>query len=182
MNFLESRLSVRRSWIPLALLASTTAALSCGDRAGGPTAPDRPIPALEAGFGDSPAGLLRCRPLAYDSVTQMVTPAGGVLRVSKHVLSIPAKALGHPVRITLVVPPDSVNRIQMQPEGLVFETSVELTMSYVNCNTDASTDPKRIAYTDDSLTILEYEPSVDDFHGKKVTGQLTHFSQYAVSW
>jgi hypothetical protein len=175
-------MSVRHRWIPLALLASTTAALSCGDRAGGPTAPDRPIPALEAGFGDSPAGLLRCRPLDYDSVTQMVTPAGDVLRVSKHVLSIPAMALSRPVRITLVVPSDSVNRIQMQPEGLVFDAPVTLTMSYVNCDTGLSTDPKQIAYTDDSLTVLEYEPSVDDFHGKKVAGELTHFSQYAVSW
>lgn len=173
---------VRRCCIPLALLASTTAALGCGERRGGPTAPDRSITALEASLGNSPGGLLRCRPLAYDSVTQMVTPAGGVLRVSKHVLSIPAMALSHPTRITLVVPPDSVNRIQLQPEGLVFDAPVELTMSYVNCDIGSSTDPKQIAYTDDSLNILEYEPSVDDSHGKKVTGQLTHFSTYAVSW
>src|SRR6266545_3475392 len=116
------------------------------------------------------------------SVTQMIGRAGAVLRVSKHTLSISARALSHPVKITLVVPADTVNRIRMQPEGLVFDAPVTLTMSYVNCDTGSSTDPKQIAYTDDSLRILEYEPSVDDLHGRKVTGQLTHFSQYAVGW
>ncbi len=166
--------------VALAMLASTTVALSCRDPGLAPA--DGGVTAPAFGLADTPHSLVQCRPLAYDSVTQMIGRAGGVLRVSKHVLSIPAMALSHPVKITLVVPPDTVNRIQMQPEGLVFAAPVTLTMSYVNCDTGTSTDPKQIAYTNDSLSILEYEPSVDDFHGRKVTGRLKHFSQYAVAW
>src|SRR6266511_1958198 len=158
--------------VALVLLASTAVGLSCRDP--GLALPDSGVAA--------PHSLVRCKPLAYDSFTQMIGRAGAVLRVSKHTLSIPARALSHPVKITLVVPADTVNRIRMQPEGLVFDAPVTLIMSYVNCDTGSSTDPKQIAYTADSLRILEYEPSVDDLHGRKVTGQLTHFSQYAVGW
>jgi hypothetical protein len=164
----------------VALALACTGALSCRDAGLAPA--EGAVTAPDLRLADIPDRLLQCRPLDYDSVTEMIGPAGGVLRVSKHVLSIPFMALSHPVRITLVVPADTVNRIQLQPEGLVFDAPVTLTMSYVNCDTGSSTDPKQIAYTDDSLSILEYEPSVDDFHGKKVTGQLTHFSQYAVTW
>jgi len=170
----------RPTMVALVVLASTAVALSCRDAGLAPA--DGGVTAPAFGLANTPPSLVQCRLLAYDSVTQMIGRGGGVLRVSKHVLSIPSMALGHPVKITLVVPADTVNRIQLQPEGLVFDAPVTLTMSYVNCDTGSSTDPKQIAYTDDSLSVLEYEPSIDDFHGKKVTGQLTHFSQYAVAW
>ena len=166
--------------VALVLLASTAVGLSCRDP--GLALPDSGVAAPQFDLADAPHSLVRCKPLAYDSVTQMIGRAGAVLRVSKHTLSISARALSHPVKITLVVPADTVNRIRMQPEGLVFDAPVTLIMSYVNCDTGSSTDPKQIAYTDDSLRILEYEPSVDDLHGRKVTGQLTHFSQYGVAW
>ncbi len=171
--------------LPFSALITGAAAvlLSCGEP--GPAAPDLRGPGLEASQGNSggsPTGLLECRPLAYDSVTQMVGRLGAVLRVSRHTLLIPPLALSRPVKITLVAPSDTVNVIQFQPEGLVFNVPVVLTMSYVNCNTGMSTDPRKIAYTNDSLAIVEYEPSVDDAVGKKVTAPLTHFSTYAVSW
>ncbi len=165
------------------LVGAATVLLSC--REPGPAAPDLGGPGLEASqrnSGGAPTGLLECRPLAYDSVTQLVGRLGAVLRVSKHTLLIPPLALSRPVKITLVVPSDTVNVIQFQPEGLVFNVPLRLTMSYVNCNVGMSTDPRKIAYTNDSLAILEYEPSVDDAVGKKVTAPLTHFSAYAVSW
>jgi len=40
----------------------------------------------------------------------------------------------------------------------------------------------QIAYTSDSLQILEFLPSVQDTTSQKVTGQLKHFSDYAVAW
>lgn len=77
---------------------------------------------------------------------------------------------------------DTVNLIRLRPEGLVFGNPAALTMSYGNCDTGSSTQPRRISYPDDALNILEYEPSVDQASRKKVTGALYHFSQYAVSW
>jgi len=124
--------------------------------------------------------LLACKRLAYDSVTQTVGARGGVLRVSKHALSIPAGALSRPVKITLVAPRDTLRRIEARPEGLVFAQPVELTLSYASC--DEYTEPKQIVYVNDSLQIIAYVPSVDDVSGKKVTGALRHFSSYALSW
>ena len=145
---------------PALFIAAATFLHGCGEA--GPSAPALRGPTLETSWSNNAAGLLRCRPLDYDSVTAMVTPAGGDVRVSKHLLSIPPQALARPTRITLVVRPDTVNYVQFGPDGLVFNAPVTLTMSYVNCHADASTDPKRIAYTTDDLVILEYEPSVDD--------------------
>jgi len=164
-----------RLWFAALLSGAIAAVSSCADRT-------MTGPALEASNFHSSAGLLQCKPLAYDSVTEVIGPPGGVLRVSKHTLSIPGGALTEWVSITAVAPSDTMNRIQFQPEGLVFQTSVDLTMSYANCNLQSSAQPTQIAYTNDSLVILEYMPSTDDVTGKKVTGELTHFSEYAASW
>ncbi len=170
-------MNLRHLWYsaPLAVVL-----LSCSDP--GPVAPDLHAPRLEANTVGSTGGLLPCRPLAYDSVTQTVGFFGAVLRVSRHTLFIPPLALTHPVRITVVVPSDTVNVIRFEPEGLVFNYPVRLTMSYANCDAGAFTDLRRIAYTTDALQIVEYEPSVDDVIGKKVTARLAHFSLYALSW
>ena len=84
--------------------------------------------------------------------------------------------------ITATAPSDTVNVIEFQPQGLQFEKAAALTMSYANCNTLGSLLPKQIAYTDDALNILEYLLSVDNLLKKQVTGQLHHFSQYAMAW
>jgi hypothetical protein len=73
-----------------------------------------------------------------------------------------------------------VNRVELRPEGLIFRTHAILTLSYQNCNDSPLS--KGVAYTTDSLVILEYVPARDDAAGKKVTGALSHFSSYAVSW
>ncbi len=160
------------------LVVVTIVASSCGDSA--PVAPAVPKPVFAAGQG-SPSGLLRCRPMAYDSVTVVIGPAGGDIKVSRHVLSISGGTLKQRTTITAVAPSDTLNRIRFQPEGLVFNKPVVLVMSYANCALDGSS-PKEIVYTDDALKVLEHEPSRDDPAGKRVGALLTHFSQYAVSW
>jgi hypothetical protein len=173
---LEDRLTVRRC---LTLLGAAAVVLSC--REPGPVGLYDASTALEGRVVSSSGSLLRCRPLAYDSVTEVVGPAGATLRVSRHVLNIPGGAITKRVAITLVAPSDSVNRIRFAPEGLLFQKPVALTMSYANCDLDGS-NVRQVAYTTDSLAIVEYEPSVDDVVGKKVTGALSHFSGYAVAW
>ena len=166
-----------------ALLSVYLALASCRDGTPmGPASPELGGPELAKGQHHKRRGLLDCRPLASDSVSKSVGPRGATLRVSGHLLSIPPRALRHATRITLVVPADTVNRIRLEPHGLEFDKPVALTMSYANCAVETSTDPRRIAYTNESLEILAYEPSVDDAVGTRVTGQLKHFSQYAVSW
>jgi len=162
----------------VAAVGAALTLLSCSEPA--PVAPDVPRPVFSAGQG-SPSGLLRCRPMAYDSVTQVIGPSGGDIKVSRHVLSISGGTLKQPTTITAVAPSDTLNRIRFQPEGLTFNKPVALVMSYANCTLDGSS-PREIVYTDDALKVLEHEPSKDDPAGKRVGALLAHFSEYAVAW
>lgn len=162
-------------------ISAAVLALGCADA--GPMAPDARVTPLQASSSKwSTTSLLQCTPLAYDSVTVTVGPPGGEVRVSNHVLSIPAGALLEWVAITAVAPADTVNRVLFRPEGLVFRKTAQLTMSYANCVLSDYALPKQIAYTDGSLGIVAYVPSVDDVFAKKVVGLLSHFSEYALSW
>jgi hypothetical protein len=159
------------------LISAGTLVLNCGDPA--PLAPV-PKPVFSTGPSSS-SGLLYCRPMAYDSVTAVIGGGGGDIRVSHHVLSFSAGTLGPGTIITAVAPSDTLNRILLKPEGLVFNKPVQLVMSYANCTLDGSR-PKDVVYTDDSLRILEHEPSQDDPAGKRVSAWLSHFSEYAIAW
>jgi hypothetical protein len=159
-----------------ALLGGIAVLLSCSDRA-----------PLEGPRGDLlgsplPSGLLTCTPLPYDSATQTVGPEGGTITAGVATLAIPAGALDSAVTITAVTPSDTVNRVQFQPQGLTFQQPAALTMSYANCNTLGLSLPKDIVYTTDLLVILEQLPSMDDLSAQTVTGQLRHFSDYAIAW
>src|SRR6266536_846988 len=156
--------------------AAALSLMSCGEPA--PLAP-RPASLL---LGSGPTGLLRCSPLAADSVTQTIGPDGGTLYVGPHSLTVPAGALDAPVSITAVAPSDTVNQGRFQPAGLSFQRPASLTMSYANCDLLGSLLPKQIAYTTDLLVILDYLPSIDNFFAQRVTGHLQHFSTYAVAW
>jgi hypothetical protein len=155
------------------------AVLSCAD----PSAPPPPQALFDwPPLPPPPTGLLRCTPLAADSITQTIGPDGGAIQVGVNTLWIPAGALDTAVTITAVAPSDTVRRVRFQPEGLTFLQPTWLTMSYADCNLLGSSLPKRIAYTTDLLLILEYLPSWDDLWGQTVTGQVWHFSDYALAW
>jgi hypothetical protein len=169
-------MKVTRFLLPALLGAVTLVALSCGE----PTPVGVESPDLLA-FPQA-AGLLQCTPLPADSVTQTIGPEGGTLQVGPHTLSVPPGALADTVSITAVAPSDTVNRVQFQPAGLTFSQPAALTMSYANCKPLALGFPKQIAYTTDALDILEYISSLDDGSARAVTGQVEHFSEYAVAW
>jgi hypothetical protein len=163
--------------------AASVLLVSCADT--GPLGVD--APAAPNALFDFPlpvpnVGLLSCTPLPYDSVTQTIGPDGGTIAVGAHTLTVPAGALDTAVTITAVAPSDTVRHVRFQPEGLQFQQPAPLTMSYAGCNLLGSLAPKRIAYTTDALLILEYLPSLDDLFGQTVTGQLRHFSEYAIAW
>jgi hypothetical protein len=124
-------------------------------------------------------GLAKCAPMPAATASATIGFLGGTIQVGPHTLDVPVGALLSPVTITATAPSDSVHRIQFEPEGLVFRKPAALTMDYANCDVAASA-AAQIAYTDDALVILEYLPSQD--RGKKVVGQLDHFSNYAVAW
>ncbi len=169
----------RRFHVLLAGVALLSA--GCGDRS--PTDAGGPRPGSDLFAGGQPSlELLRCSPMPADTTVQVIGPAGGTLFVGPHALVVPAGALDTAVTITAVAPSDTVNRVRFEPEGLQFASRAALTMSYANCSLLGSLLPKRVAYTDETLAILEILPSLDHLLQQRVTGRLEHFSNYAVSW
>jgi hypothetical protein len=156
---------------------------SCGEPSPVSVEPRVPAPNRDL-LGDSLAlpGLLTCTPLAYDSTTQVVGVWGGVISVGPHVLVIPFGALSAPTTITAVVRPDTVDAVHFEPQGLQFSRPAYLLMNYANCNLLGLLTPRQIAYTSDSLDVLEIEQSWDNPSTLIVTGQIRHFSEYAVAW
>ena len=164
------------------LLGTVLAVLSCTDTP--PLAPSA-TPAPDAsllGTLVQATGLLQCRPLPTYTAAAQIGPTGGTLRVGPHTLTVPAGALSSHVDILAIAPSGRVNLVEFAPAGLTFQRSAALTMSYANCNLLGSLVPKRIAYVDDGLGILEYLLSLDDLRRQEVTGRLDHFSGYAVAW
>ena len=199
---------VRRFLIPLGLLAGAVAFVaSCRDAS--PVGVDVRAPVLLAGtHPQPPAGndstdaddgdgnedgdsLVSCRPLAYDSVTRTIGPAGGFIEVRHNWLVVPPGALRAPVTITAVAPSDTVAMIRFQPEGLQFQKSTLLVLAYDNCRIPKRVTP-RIALVSDAFQVIEFltavNISLDDnrlkkIHGRRqVIGELQHFSNYAVAW
>jgi hypothetical protein len=126
-----------------------------------------------------------CSELPDDAATQVIGPAGGSIRVGPHSLRIPQGALGKAVSITasLAHEDDGYNAVQLDPHGLKFRTPAYLTMSYANCDVG---DGSRLPYLQivyrHAGNIVEHEPSASDLASQKVTGEITHFSNYAVAW
>jgi hypothetical protein len=197
----ENRMSLRRALIPLALLGVLAAAASCGD----------PSPLGVAAFqkrdGGAPtlikvSGLVACSQ-KYDSVTQVIGPAGGVIAVGRHYLWVGKMALADTVRITAVSPADTVRWVRFQPDGLQFRTTGEawsgavLVTSFKDCGVP-TVEAVRIAQVTGSLEIIGYLARPDSTRpdstwikirknpwskgNQYVAGVVHHFSQYAVSW
>jgi len=179
--------------IPLALLAGASAASSCSDPS--PVGIEPPMLAAQKVGGSH---LIACTPLAYDSVTQVIGPAGGFLVAGGHVLVVDSLALSSPVSITAVAPSQSVNLVRFRPEGLKFKPGVHgigalVATNLDNCNVHPN-QVLQVVNVTDSLSILAYlqAPTSTDsavvvkyktYLGSLwVGGLLRHFSNYAVAW
>lgn len=167
---------------PAVLIGAVAAlALACGDDTLLGVAAENRVEAGLLGSGGL-GSLLACNPMPAASTTQVIGPEGGTLFVGPHKLWVPEGALAAPVAITAVAPSDNVNRVVFQPEGLTFERSAWLTMSYANCGPVRWLLPKRIAYTNDLLQIIELLFSIDNPLARRVSGAVEHFSTYAIAW
>ena len=130
----------------------------------------------------APSGLLQCTKLAASSVKQTIGTAGGTMQIGPHVFVVPSGALAQPVTISAKTAGGTGNAVDFKPVGLAFLKPASLVLSYANCSTTGSSTSKQVAYTTDSLAILYYVPSSDNTSGQQVTGQIQHFSNYAIAW
>jgi hypothetical protein len=124
--------------------------------------------------------LLTCSPQPYASTTKVIDGNGGEILVGSHRLVIPRGALRQKTTITAEQVKGSTNSVRFSPEGLRFEKSAELTMSYDNCILVLL--PKKIVYTSETFSILELLKSTDIFKSKTVKAGIDHFSRYAVAY
>jgi len=190
----ENRMALRRSLIPLALLAALAATSSCTDPS------PLGVPEFQRGGrghegSTNGAGLLACAQ-TYDSVTQVIGPAGGFIVVGSHILWVDTMALADTVRITAVAPADTVRWVRFKPDGLQFRTngagwSAVLFTSFKDCGVPTA-DALRIAQITDSLQVIRYLDQASIWirvrknawsqGNQYIAGVLNHFSQYAVAW
>jgi hypothetical protein len=193
---MTSNRSFVKRLIPLVLLAS-----ACSDPS--PVGVDPDTSGLLAGKVKPPStNLVACSRLTYDSVSQVIGPAGGWFIVGANVVWVDSLALSAPVTITAVAPSDTVRRVRLRPDGLVFGTGTHgvgavIATSLDNCRLRHNQLP-RIANVTDALNVVEYLesplPAVDSLIVMRFRmdsggwtpywafGALKHFSNYAVAW
>src|SRR5437773_6091998 len=182
-------MALRRSLIPLALLAALAATSSCTDPS------PLGVPAFRRGGrgqegSTKGTGLLACSQ-TYDSVTQVVGPAGGFIVVGSHILWVDTMALADTVRITAVAPADTVRWVRFQPDGLHFRTngagwSAVLFTSFKDCGVPTA-EALRTAQSTDRMQVIRYlDPASVWIRVRKnawsqgnqyIAGVLNHFSQ-----
>ena len=173
-------MGAQRFWSRVLAAAGIAVIFGCSERAPLERLAAPPSHDVIASFGNP--GLLRCAPQPAASASATIGPDGGVLQIGPHRLTVAAGALPDTVTITAVAPSTSVIRVELEPHGLTFNGDVSLTLSYAHCGGLAELFPKRVVYIDGGLNILEFLPSLDDLFNKRVTGDLSHFSDYAIAW
>jgi hypothetical protein len=168
-----------RRFIALALTAALTVAVACSapDDSMGPGQAPEPSASL---LSVKDLDLVSCSTQPYAVKTQTVGSAGGAIVVGAHRLVIPAGALSSSVKITAEQVSGRANSVRFSPEGLRFAKPATLYLSYANCSPLLIL--KRVVYTNESLSILELLPSIDDLQTKRVSAPVRHFSRYAVAW
>jgi hypothetical protein len=176
-----------RSRVMVRLLSSVAllATLSSCTTQDAPTAPPAESQAVSQDVplvGDLLKGLLVCSRQPYARSVQVVGPLGGTIQVGKHRLTIPIGALTTPVTITAEAPSDYVASVRFSPEGLRFSRPATVTLDYSTCPLGRLRLLKRVAYTTEQLEILSYLLSRDNLLLMRVSGELDHFSRYAVAW
>ena len=193
-------MSVRRSWLPLVMIAGAlAAAVSCADP--GPLG----VPAYQKGGrwgttgtgsgGHSTGALVPCVQ-TYDSVTQVVGPMGGLIAVGHHYLWIDSLTLEDTVSITAVAPAGTVRWVRFAPDGLQFDENRDedgdgvgdgagdgdgwgavLFTDFSDCGLP-TTDSLRIAQVTDSLTVIRYLQTPDSTWIKVRKHAWSQGSQY----
>ena len=170
MNRLTRLFSITAGLLGAALI------FGCTDELSAPTGP-----AFAVAPWEPVSDFTRCKPQPYAVASGWVGPKGGILRAGKHYLKVPPGALSTSTWITMESPSGYLNRVVFQPEGLVFNSgaSPHLVMSYTNCLVTQEAEQK-VAYVNESLTILETPPSVADPLSSTVDAKLSHFSEYVL--
>lgn len=186
-------LATRRFASLFAIALAAVFLTSCADDHTPPTAPVvqvAPDPSLigdllggatgtVGGLANS-LGLVSCDVRTTYSASAEIGPSGGVLWVGPHRLYVPPRALNQTVRITAIAPRGNHVQIQFEPEGLQFQRSTLLSVSYQDCSLFSPWRLK-VVYVDDNLEILEVLPTVTSILTRTANAPVDHFSRYMLA-
>jgi hypothetical protein len=159
------------------ILGVVIAAGACSPATESFSAPETPSFNLTA----AEARLASCTALPAETVTTVLGPQGGTLKIGPHTLTLGKGALHNTVEITAEIVPDNANYVKFSPEGLQFDAGARLTLSYANCP-GVTIKGLSVVYTDDALNTLEVLSSKADPKNRTVSAPLRHFSIYAVAY
>jgi hypothetical protein len=154
-----------------------------------PSEPSNLLGILDGDYGDglvedllANLSLYSCDSPDFGSVSKSIGPAGGVIRVGPHSLTVPAGALSSLVTITATARAGKYVKVDFQPHGLRFERRAVLRLSYAHCARRPLLPT--IVYvegSDDLLSMRELLPALNDLSNDRVTTALRHFSGYAIA-
>jgi hypothetical protein len=195
---MESLMFVKRRFTSIVALAFAAVVLmSCADETAPPAGP-APVAAdslqpdlsllgdvvggitgVVGGVADG-LGLVSCNVTTTHTGSAEIGPAGGVLRVGPHRLTVPPRALRQAVRISAVAPRGQYVQVKFEPQGLKFERPTLLTMSYSECSL-LSPVRLKIVYVNDNLQILEVLPTLTSVLTRTASAPVDHFSRYMLA-
>ncbi|HEY3295061.1 MAG TPA: hypothetical protein VGL38_06465 [bacterium] len=142
--------------------------------------PGDQIPMYRPGFLEREWGMA-VNPLNIPNATAHIGPEGGIIRLGRHSLTIPAGAVD--ADITFKISGASLTAIASDcaPSGLVFAIPATLTLSYAGTQYEDAANPDlSIFYALPDGTYEEYPSTVDPVN-KTVSAPLNHFSRYILS-
>jgi hypothetical protein len=131
-------------------------------------------------LGSTVTDLLRCEPRPLEADAAIIGAEGGMLQIGEHQLVIPRGALTEEQVIVGKAPTSSLVDVEFEPEGLQFQRPAQLTLSYKGCA--VPTGDLLVAYLGIGNRILELPVSHDYRSYSEVTGEIHHFSRYAVAY
>ncbi len=111
----------------------------------------------------------------------VIGPQGGVLTHALHSIVIPAGALDQPTLISMWMPVSDTLLFGFGPEGLHFNTPVQLVLDYNHAYTSGLDETQfNVVFLDSFGGVAENIPSTVDIIGEDVIGDTNHFSRYAI--
>lgn len=142
---------------------------------------------------DSLSTLVSCRTQPVPATSKYIGSKGGDLWIGPHHLIVPQGALKTTVRITGAVVDTNVVAVELQPAGLQLLTPALLTLDYAGCSLSGNESSLHLVY----VVLVGSTPKVathllrdhdtdgdgkDDGNNQEISGQIDHFSRYAVAF
>jgi hypothetical protein len=173
---------MRLPFLPALALTVTLWGCNGADRVLGPSAAR-----LDGAAGGNGYAVVKEKDPTVGTVSAVVSTSGGRLTLGQHTLVVPAGAVDGPTTFVMTKSSDALEVSLTATQSLLndvgsrgFRKPVTLTLSYKNAESVSADESKlRILWLKPDGT-QEAQPSTVDVQGRKVTADLSHFSDYGL--